>query len=181
VLSALLSGCESRKDKDTGRDTTANREDTAVREKMKMESADTDSWTVAEGSYCDKPTIIRYRPGLVNSLGDQRYPRRLTVTWEYEETDPSGMPSKNQNRELQDFEDSILNAVDPERLAILSFVFTRAGLREWHFYISDVNEVGKRINEALSEKPGLPINLEVNDDPDWEELAKVLDQCEERE
>ncbi len=143
---------------------------------MNIESADTDAWTIAENTNSDSPTVLRFRPNLERFIGDERYPRRLIIAWSYEATNSSGMPTNEQTKKLQEFEDALIASLDPERLAILAFVFTTKGTREWHFYISSVDQVGPKINEALADKPGLPIELEAVDDPDWSELSAVLSQ-----
>ena len=144
---------------------------------MNISSADSDAWTGAEGRIQGKPSLLRFRPNLKEHLGNPNYPRRLTITWEYDEDNPSGMPSPIQSDEMQSFEDAIVESLDHDRLAILAFVITNAGIREWHFYVGEVPEVGNRINQALSTFPKLPISLQVEDDPEWNELKMVLAQC----
>ena len=144
---------------------------------MPISSADLDAWNIAEGTIQGKPSLIRFRPNLENHLGDIAYPRRLTITWEYREDNSSGMPSSKQSDEMKRFEDAIIASLDPERLAILSFIFTNAGIREWHFYVSDVSAVGNKINMALASFQKLPISMQVENDPNWDELRQVLLNC----
>ena len=144
---------------------------------MSIPSADTDAWTSAEGSIGDKVSLLRFRPNLEDYLGDPDYPRRLVITWEFDEMNSSGMPSSEQSDEMRAFEDSVVSAVDPERLAILAFVFTNSGIREWHYYVNEVNAVGNKINQALTRFPKLPISLKVEDDSNWDELRQVCAQC----
>jgi len=77
-------------------------------------------------------------------------------------------------------EDALDAALDPERLAILAFIHTHGGVRRWHYYVSDVGVVGERINKALSGKPKFPINLAVEDDPDWHEMRLVFEGSREK-
>ncbi|MDP4610574.1 MAG: DUF695 domain-containing protein [Opitutales bacterium] len=140
---------------------------------MKIEAVNSDAWNIAKGTNPEKPTVLRFRPSLEAFLGDENYPRRLAITWQFEPVDATGMPSDTQSADMKDFEDLMIEALDPDRLAILAFVFTSGGSREWHFYLSDVGEVGIRINQALSTVPKLPIELNVEDDPNWDELRPV--------
>lgn len=87
------------------------------------------------------------------------------------------MPNELQNAELGNFEDSVVDALDATELAILAFVFTCSGQREWHFYVSDIGAVGQAINEALAGQPVLPIELTVEDDPEWSKFNSVLQGC----
>lgn len=144
---------------------------------MQIEAANSDAWNIAKGTNPEKPTVLRFRPSLEAFLGDENYPRRLVIVWQFEPADASGMPTDVQSADMKDFEDMLIDALDSDRLAILAFVFTSAGSREWHFYLSDVSEVGIRINQALSTIPELPIDLTVEDDPNWDELKQVYQLC----
>jgi hypothetical protein len=150
-------------------------------ETTEIPSAENDEWILAESVDPDSPMILRFRPNLESSLGDPRYPRRLVVTWQYESADEGGMPTEEQSDEMQNFEDTIVAALDPERFAILTFVVTGEEKREWHYYVDNVDEVAAIINEALADSPELPISLEVEEDPDWEEFREVLECCVEVE
>jgi hypothetical protein len=144
---------------------------------MKLEAANTDAWNIAKGKNPERPTVLRFRPSLEAFLGDENYPRRLMIVWQFEVADATGMPTDTQSADMKDFENMLIDALDPDRLAILAFVFTSAATREWHFYLSDVSEVGIRINQALSTIPQLPIELTVEDDPNWDELRQVFQLC----
>ena len=144
---------------------------------MEIPSSETSAWNIAEGESEGRPRIIRYRPDLEPFLGSSNYPQRLVIIWDYEIDNSSGMPSENLSEEMKDFEDALVGALDPERLAILAFVLTNSGSREWHYYVSDIQEVGNKINSALSNFPKLPIHLQVEDDPDWEQVSAVYDIC----
>ena len=144
---------------------------------MKLEAASTDAWNIAKGKNPEKPSVLRFRPSLEGFLGDENYPRRLMIVWQFEAADATGMPTDTQSADMKDFEDMLIHALDPDRLAVLAFVYTTGGTREWHFYLSDVSEVGIKINQALSNIPQLPIELTVEDDPNWDELRQVFQMC----
>jgi hypothetical protein len=141
-------------------------------------SAESDAWNLAEGSRDGRPSMVRYRPSLAPFVGDARYPRRLTFSWKYEVSEKSGLPSDAQSDEMRVFEDSLVASFDPERVAILAFVFTHAGVREWHYYVGQVDDLGDRVNAALSySSTRLPIEIAIEDDAAWEEMSRVLSQC----
>lgn len=87
------------------------------------------------------------------------------------------MPSEQLSEEMKDFEDALVSVLDPDRIAILAFVLTNAGSREWHYYVSDIQKVGNKINLALSSFPKLPLHLQVEDDPEWEQISVVYNIC----
>lgn len=144
---------------------------------MEIPSANDDAWITAEGNEKGKPSLLRFRPNLERCLADPGYPRRLTITWIFDSGNSSGLPSSEQIDDMRAFEDAIIDALDPDRCGVLAFVFTGDGVRQWHFYIRNTQEVGKRINAALSGFPRLPIELSAEDDDDWSELQKVLRMC----
>jgi len=141
---------------------------------LEIPLADTDAWTIAEGKDRGKPSFIRYRPNLQSYVGDSRYPRRLVIIWEFDPQNNSGMPSEELNDNMRALEDAIDGALDPDRLAVLAFVYTKTGVREWHFYLEDVSEASLRINDALSKLPIYPISLQVEDDKNWDALCDVF-------
>ena len=87
------------------------------------------------------------------------------------------MPNDSQIEEMRGLEDALQSCLDTDRAAVLAFVRTGGGIRSWYYYVSDVAGIGERINQRL--EPGLPIQLAVQDDPEWLELRKVYSLCGE--
>ncbi|KKL01053.1 DUF695 domain-containing protein [Rheinheimera mesophila] len=144
---------------------------------MEIPSSETAPWNLAEGDNNGLPRIIRYRPDLEPFIGIESHPQRLVIIWEYDTENSSGMPSDKQSDEMKAFEDVLASALDPNRLAVLAFILTSNGSREWHYYVSDIEEVGQKINNALSGFPKLPIHLQVESDPEWEQISIVYSIC----
>jgi hypothetical protein len=140
-------------------------------------SAETAAWNIADGIKGGQPIVLRYRPELHPFLGDARYPRRLSITWNYPCDNSSGMPSHLQSDEMQKFEDLLQAHLDADGTAILAFVRTHAGSRSWIYYIADAQLLAQRINAALANHPDFPIELEVADDPEWTGLKTILESC----
>ncbi len=141
-------------------------------------SAESDAWNLSEGSRQGRPSFVRYRPNLASFVGDPRYPRHLTFTWNYAESQECELPTEAQSDEMRVFEDSLVATFDPERTAILAFVFTEAGVRVWHYYVGDLDDLGDRINTALSYSSSrLPVEIAIEDDAEWQEFRLVLSQC----
>ncbi|TLU59458.1 DUF695 domain-containing protein [Thalassotalea litorea] len=140
-------------------------------------SADSASWNIAESKPEGQPRLIRYRPDLEPYLGNPNYPKRLVIIWDFEIDNSSGMPSQQLVEDMKSVEDALISSLDSDRLAILAFVLTNPGSREWHYYIGDIEEVGNRINSALSTFPKLPLHLQVEEDPEWEQIKTVYEIC----
>jgi hypothetical protein len=146
---------------------------------LEIPSADTASWNIAEGSSDGKPRLIRYRVDLAPFIGNYDYQQRLVIIWDYESDNSNGMPTDEQSDLMKSFENALVDSLDIDRLAVLAFVLTFDGSREWHFYVREIEEVGIRINGALAEYPKLPIHLQVESDPEWEQISTVLNICGE--
>ena len=125
--------------------------------------------------------MVRFRPRLAAFIGHPDYPRRLQITWSYGGDDEgSGMPDREDGIAMEEMEDSLVRAMEASRAGSLAFVFTHRGAREWHFYVAEAANLDAIINEALADSPGLPIELMIADDPQWSELAGLLDSVKAR-
>lgn len=144
---------------------------------MNITAADSAAWNIAEGGTKEHPILIRYRPDLEGFIGHKSYSKRLVILWDFEPDNSTGMPSSDLSDQMKLMEDALVEVLDPDRLAILSFVLTKFGCREWHFYAEDIPEIGNRINLALAALPKLPLHLQVEEDSNWEELQNVYNLC----
>jgi hypothetical protein len=138
-------------------------------------AAGDDAWTLAEGSIDGRPSVVRFRRSLSKVIGHPELPKRLLITWDYGDDGEDGMPEAETSSELEAFESALQAALDPDRTAVLACVFTHVGSREWHYYFDDIELVDEKINEALADQPDLPISIKAFDDPEWSELAAVLE------
>jgi hypothetical protein len=134
-----------------------------------------DAWIGAEGRLDGRVKLLRFRPELRAFLGDDRYARRLQVTWSYVDDGSSGMPSAGESDAMRALEDRLVAALESARAGTLAFVTTYSGSRDWHFYVSAATDLGSLVNEALCDLPAAPIELQIEDDPQWAELANILD------
>ena len=91
------------------------------------------------------------------------------------------MPSDDDADKMKVMEDALVEAMELDLQAVLAFVYTGQNQKEWHWYSTDIQESGKRINEALASFDKLPIELSFEDDPDWTEYNSVLAGAESGE
>ena len=145
---------------------------------LKIVSADSAPWNLAESGDGEDAMLLRYRPDLKPFIGNECYENRLVIILEYDPDNTSGMPSKELSEEMEGVENALVSALDPNRLGVLSFVLTKYGSREWHFYVSDKEPLGEKINSALSDFPKLPLHIQIESDENWDELQAVYDFCE---
>ena len=130
---------------------------------MRIPSADNDAWTVAEGERDGLPSLLRFRPGLREFLGDPRFSRHLQVTWSCKRSN-TGLPSDEEIEAMQSMEDNLIEAFEEADAGVLAFVSTHGGTRSWNFYVAESADLGGIINNAFAELPSLPIELVIEDD-----------------
>ena len=138
-------------------------------------------WTDAEGENNGTPFILRFRPHLQDFISTNKYNKRLTILWHYNSDDSSLMPSDKEMELMEDVENALVDILEDDVQSILAFVYTGQNQREWYWYSTDINETGKRLNEALSKFDKLPIELSSDDDPGWTEYYTVLEGADDSE
>lgn len=62
-----------------------------------------------------------------------------------------------------------------EEGAILAFVITQDGCANLNFYTASSEWFFERLNEALADKPPVPIEITAEEDPRWSEYLAVLE------
>ena len=140
---------------------------------------DQETWTSAEGANDGVIFILRFRPNLQAFISTEKYNERITLTWNYDSDDSSLMPTEKEMELMQKVENSLVDVLENDLQAILSFVFLGDNQKQWHWYSSNVKETGKRINDALSDFEILPIELSSEEDPKWSEYNAVIDGADD--
>ena len=117
--------------------------------------------------------MIRARRNLLPLAVDSGLSERVVVTWRCRAPLDSGLPSAADYEELAQFEELLVQFF--EYGAILAFVITRDGSANLNFYTSSQDWFLERLNDALADKPVMPIELSGAEDPDWSEYRDVLE------
>jgi hypothetical protein len=139
---------------------------------------DEDRWSIAEGENEDGPFIVRFRPHLQSFAETKDYNKRLIIMWPYESEDNAMMPNDTDTKLMEAVENNLVEALENDVLTVLAFVYTGQNQKEWHWYTLDIAETSKRINEALADFDKLPIELEMEDDENWNEYKAVIEGAE---
>ncbi len=140
-----------------------------------------DLWAMAEGENNEKPLMIRFRSELRTVEDVSGYPELLLVNWNYE-SDAQGMPSDAAVEAIDDFEDLLLVALEPDFQSVLACVITNDGSRQWVFYSSGIDEAAHRINAMPQQAQPYPIELLTDDDAEWAYFKdNILGECDESE
>ncbi len=134
-----------------------------------------DKWFAAEGEKDGLPTIIRGRGELKHLIGLDSHPTVLRITWSYEPDDHSGLPDPDIQDRMLAFEEAFMDPLEAEPLCIFYCVFLHNGIKEWSAYCSDIDRVGEVFNAALEGHEVYPIELAIEEDPEWEDYRAMLE------
>ncbi len=117
-------------------------------------------------------------------LDEFRQTRKLSVRIELEmpyEYDEKGLPTEAAAVQLEEIEQLLRQAMERDKLAILTGNYTGGGTKYWVFYARTERVFGERLNEALAELPLLPLTISCERDEDWDEYLDMLSMREQAE
>lgn len=133
----------------------------------------TDNWfstmTIADN---ELPIFISGREDLDEFRLSGKFKERVEIYWKYD-SNHNGMPSDAEGELMEQVIDSLRNAVEKDKLAILTGIYTGNNERTLVFYTRTSRVFGERLNDALAEFPQLPITLYVEIDPEWNEQQEL--------
>ncbi len=112
-------------------------------------STPNDQWTVATGEDNGKPMIVRYRSNPPSGVNIKEYPHLIAISWKYEPTNDSGMPSKQDNDRMVLLEE-LLDSMESQRTAFMTVIVTSNGVKEWQWYSRNQEETMESLNSVLS-------------------------------
>ena len=135
---------------------------------------DHDHWAASDGVLESGPYIIRFRTPELESKDVGDYIHRLSVVWPYSNESSGAMPENSDSKEMEVFENRLVEAWEHGYNAILTAVLTFDGARQWVFYTKDVDEAGKRISEMPQNEEPYPIELTTDDDPELNFLREDI-------
>lgn len=136
----------------------------------------TDNWFTALSENEDGSiTFISGRSGIDEFIKSGKMKQRVEVTWKYE-ADAKGMPANDKEAQIMEaVEERLRKAMEKDKLAILTGIYTGQGKRDWIFIARNLNAFGERLNDALQGLPRLPIEIYAEDDPENEEYKALLE------
>ena len=135
-----------------------------------------DNWFTAlseneDGTY----TFISGRTNIDEFVNSHKLRERLEIIWNYK-ADDKGLPADDAEAQLmEEVGDKLRAAMEKDKLAIVTGVYTGQGKRETNFICRNIAAFGQRLNEALSSYPQLPLVVNAYDDPDNEEYRELLE------
>lgn len=132
-------------------------------------------WFTALSENEDGNLVTIYgRDELTEFVESGKFKERVEITWKYE-GDAKGMPQDVLAEQMEKVEEALKKAMEKDKLAILTAVYTGAGEKIWVFYTRTVRVFGERLNEALTSFELLPISIYTEVDPEWEEYLDMYE------
>lgn len=129
-----------------------------------------DWWTAPATDDTGDLVMVSGRRDVARFRNNPRFKIRIEVTWKYGD---SGMPSVADSELMEQAQEAFTETFGQDPVAVLTGVYTGGGERNWIFYTLSTNIFGRKLNEALSHLPQLPLNIYAENDPDWEEYAEM--------
>ena len=129
-----------------------------------------DEWfTVLSENETGDPVFITGRDRIDEFRKSGKFKERLEIVWKYD----GNMPSDELSKQMEEVQELIRKAVEKDKLAVLTGIYTGSGERCWVFYTRTVRFFCERLNEALKGLPLLPLELSAEIDIDWEEYLDM--------
>ncbi len=135
-----------------------------------------DWWTAPAESDDQRLIMVTGRRDVSKFRSNPKFSIRIEISWVYNDADSATMPNDADAETMGCATDNFIAILDKDPVAILTGIFTGAGERTWVFYTLSTNIFQKKLNEALSDLPLLPLQITAENDPDWEaydEMAQL--------
>ena len=136
-----------------------------------------DGFTAVSETDNSQMVIIAGRDKIMEFVSSGKFKERVEITWKYD-GDEKGMPSDELAAQMEAVEETLRKAMEKDKLAILTGVYTGGGEKIWVFYTRTARVFGERLNEALSAFELLPISIYTELDTEWDEYLDMLEMKE---
>lgn len=133
-----------------------------------------DEWfsAIAESETGGKAVFVSGRCDIEEFRLSGKFRERAEVTWRYD-ADSKGMPDDATAKLMEEVMAALKRAMEKNKLAILTGVYTGGGERNMVFYTRNVPAFGVALNDALAPFELLPLTIYTEKDPDWCEYAEM--------
>lgn len=132
-------------------------------------------WTCPTVSETGATIIVTGREDIAKFYTNKRFNVRVEVSWEYDGSAAHGMPDLETSTMMETVTDRLAEVFDKDPVAVLTGIYTGDGRRDWVFYTLSTNIFGRKLNEALSDLPALPLSIYCENDADWNEYKEMKD------
>ena len=137
-----------------------------------------DWWTCPTDSEDGRLIIVSGRRDIDSFRNNPKFNIRVEITWRYSDAPDATMPDESTSEIMGEVTDALNDVFDKDPIAVMTGIYTGAGERNWVFYTLSTNIFNKKLNEALSPFPILPITIYAENDPEWLEYAEMRELSE---
>lgn len=134
---------------------------------------------LSENETGDIVTVLG-RDNLSEFISSGKLKDRIEITWKYE-PEQQGMPGEEVGKLMEAAEVVLQKAMEKDKLAIMTAIYTGGGEKIWIFYTRAVHVFGERLNEALAPFDTLPLSIYAERDENWEEYLDMYEMKEWRQ
>ena len=133
---------------------------------------DSFSWVLLQYEDDGFPVVMKLMEELPPKQVRERFAWLTVISWRYDASENNGMPVPDVNDQMKQLEASI-DTLQENELGVQVYTRTGKGLKELVYYIGDRDEFMEAFNQALSDQPRYPLDIEFFEDPDWQDLQTV--------
>jgi len=129
-------------------------------------------WTTRQTEYEGLPLYLR-RPDYENIWEYQsNYPVLICITHEFDSVKDNGLPTSEYNKSLFNFDLEVTNLLEAKSNGIIFLVETYGGARNYWFFGKDSEFFSKFFDDLKSRYPDKKLELDYQQDPDWNFIKK---------
>jgi hypothetical protein len=135
-------------------------------------------WRIIETSYDDSPLIIRQNVSAKDWFGHTDLSVKLGFAIPLNSPNEGGLPTPEENGELNYIEDIILQEIDSRAKAIAALVLTTGTMREFVFYVTkgtDIALIHRSVQQRVSSHK---VQCMAVLDPTWKSYLQFNSECE---
>ncbi|ARU27925.1 DUF695 domain-containing protein [Cellvibrio sp. PSBB006] len=120
------------------------------------------------------PVIYKFVDELPQDTIRSNLPWLTVISWKYDGSSNNGMPLNDDNQRMITLEDAIQDHIENDQ--VLRHVYSRTGnnLKELVYHINDRDVFLEVFNDALSDHPHYPIEINFYQDAEWEDFKRLL-------
>lgn len=117
--------------------------------------------------------IVTGRTDVTKFRSRPKYNIRVEVSLPYQCAGHLGFPTEAEAEILEKITDAFAAALKGKNTAIMTGIYTGAGVRNWVFYTFSTEVFNTFLNRALTPFPTLPLSIYAENDPTWAEYDEM--------
>ena len=130
------------------------------------------SWVIAESKEDGFPIMYRLRTNVPDNIKIDDYPILISILWEYESDNTSGMPSDDLHEQQLKLGDA-LEKMDNTGIGTMMVAITGNGRKEWVWYVNNMQDWLKQLIECLKGHPAYPLDIGESQDYGWQTWSSI--------